>query len=91
MKVSQLAMHAMPIACAFALSAGIQAAETATPSSPAVTEHRHVTPPSRPLVVTEIQPGIPDSVRERTEQGKGRARGFDTRRHRLPSGEYIRN
>ena len=91
MKVSQLALHAMPVACAFVLSAGVQAAEPATPRNPAVTEHRHVTPPPRPTVVTEIQPGVPDSVRQRTEQGKGRARGFDTRRHRLPSGEYIRN
>lgn len=91
MKVSQLAIHAMPAICAFAMTAGVQAAQAATPSVPAATERRHVTPPPRPAVVTEIQPGIPDAVRRETEQGKGRARGFDTRRHRLPSGEYIRD
>jgi hypothetical protein len=89
-KVSQLAIHAMPAICALALTAGVQAADAPTPSNPVATEHRHVTPPPRPTVVTEIEPGIPGSVRETTEQGKGRARGFDTRRHRLPSGEYIR-
>lgn len=53
--------------------------------------HHRVAPPAKPLVVTEIVPGIPERERETTEQGKGRAHGFDTRRHRKPNGEYVRD
>ena len=91
MKLSQLATHAISAMCVVASTVGVQAAEATNSSPPTVTAHRHVKPPARPTVVTAIQPGIPDEIRETTEQGKGRARGFDTRRHRLPSGDYIRN
>jgi hypothetical protein len=54
-------------------------------------ERHRVAPPPKPLVVTEIMPGIPEHARETTGQGKGRARGFDTRRHHRANGDYIRD
>lgn len=85
MKISSFAIRVASGACVVALAtASAQAAEP-------VASHHRVTPPPKPIVETQVMPGIPEPERMATEQGKGRARGFDTRRHRSPSGEYIRD
>jgi hypothetical protein len=81
---------ASALCAAAALAAGAQAAPPSGPHT-APPGHHRVAPPARPVVVTEIMPGIPEQEKANTEQGKGRARGFDTRRHRKPNGEYIRD
>lgn len=81
---------ASAVGAAALLAAGAFAAPPSGQNT-APPEHHRVAPPAKPLVVTEIMPGIPEHERETTEQGKGRARGFDTRRHRRPNGDYIRD
>src|SRR5690348_2594560 len=82
-KISQLAIRVAPAVCAAALlTTGVRAAEPPASSAVSAQLHHRVTPPPRPTVVTEVMPGIPEHERETTEQGKGRARGFDARRHR---------
>jgi len=91
-KISQLAIRVAPAVCAAALlTTRVHAAEPPASSAAPAHPHHRVTPPAKPVVVTEIVPGIPAHERATTEQGKGHARGFDTRRHRTPNGEYIRN
>lgn len=87
-----LTLRMAPAVCAAALfAAGIQAAGlSASNTAPPANQHR-VIPPAKPTVVTEIVPVIPEEVRMTTEQGKGKPRGFDTRRHRLPNGNYKRD
>lgn len=92
MKIRQFAIHIGPVVCAAVLStAGVHAAEPAASNAVQTQPHHRVTAPPKPVVATEIMPGIPDPERLTIERGKGRVRGFDTRRHRLPSGEYIRD
>jgi hypothetical protein len=81
---------ASAVGVAASLAAGAQAAQPSGPTT-APPEHHRVAPPAKPIVVTEIMPGIPEQERANTEQGKGRAHGFDTRRHRKPNGDYIRD
>jgi len=81
---------ASAVGVAALLAGGAQAAQPAGLDT-VPPEHHRVAPPPKPIVVTEIMPGIPEHERATTEQGKGRARGFDTRRHRKPNGEYIRD
>ncbi len=92
MKISQLAIRVAPAVCAATLlTTGVCAAEPPTSSAGPAAQHHRVTPPPRPTVVTQVTPGIPELERETTEQGKGHGRGFDTRRHRTPNGEYVRD
>lgn len=92
MKISQLAIRVAPAVCAAALlTTSVRSAEPPASSAAPAQHHHRVTPPAKPAVVTEIMPGIPAFERETTEQGKGHARGFDTRKHRTPHGDYIRN
>ncbi|CAN7144910.1 hypothetical protein LJR230_000013 [Trinickia sp. LjRoot230] len=87
-----LAIRLAPTVWAVALlTAGVQAAEPSAPNAAPPSQHHRVAPPTKPIVVTEVVPGIPEQERLATEQGKGRARGFDTRRHRLPNGDYARD
>lgn len=87
-----LTLRMAPVLCAAALfAAGLQAAElSASNTAPPAKQHR-VIPPTKPIVVTEVVPGIPEHERRTTEQGKGKPRGFDTRRHRLPNGDFKRD
>ena len=91
MKISQLAIRVAPAVCAAALLTNSVRAAEPPASSAAPAQHHRVTPPAKPVVVTEVMPGIPERERETTEQGKGHGRGFDTRKHRTPHGDYIRN
>lgn len=87
-----LTLRMAPALCAVALlSAGVQAAEPPASKAPQLGQQHRVSPPPKPTVVTEVMPGIPAQERMTTEQGKGKPRGFDTRRHRLPNGDYTRD
>lgn len=94
MQIRPFAFPMGPALCiAVLLTAGAQAAPSSAsdPAAAPATPHHRVAPPPRPVVVTEVIPGIPERERSVTEQGKGRARGFDTRRHRAANGEYVRD
>lgn len=92
MKILHLAIRLAPSVCVAALlTAGAQAVEPlASSAKPSARPHR-VVPPPKPIVVTEIMPGIPEHEKSVTEKGKGKPRGFDARRHRLPNGNYKRD
>lgn|GEM_PF-4901556 len=92
MKILQLATRIAPALYAAALlTAGAQAAEPLASSASSSARPHRVVPPAKPIVVTEIMPGIPERERSVTEQGKGKPRGFDARHHRLPNGNYKRD
>lgn len=92
MKILQLSFRIAPTVCVAALlTAGAQAVEPLASNTASSSRPHRVVPPAKPLVVTEIMPGIPEYERSVTEQGKGKPRGFDARRHRLPNGNYKRD